>query len=165
MPSDDEPVLVLKPPERQGLVAITAISGVCIAVGFFMALAAGPHFLAWLALGFGGVAGVCCAGYLLPANSTLVLSREGFAVRFTTRAVFYSWNEVEHFEVADRRIVAFRLSDGSERISPAVRQLTGYDGALPAAYGSLPPEVLAARLNECRNRLAYESIPLAMMEE
>lgn len=153
MSNSDEPVLVLKPPERQGLAALTAISGVCIAVGFVMALAAGPHFLAWLALGFAGILGVCCAAHLLPPNSLLVLSREGFTVRVASRAAFYPWSEIEHFAVAERRVVAFRLSERSERISPAVRQLTGFDGALPASYGSLSPEALAARLNECRHRL------------
>jgi hypothetical protein len=157
MPGDNEPTLVLTPPARQGLVVFAAVSGVCIAVGFFMALASAANFLAWLALGFAGVIGLCAVAYLLPASSTLILSPQGFTVRFASRAVFYSWNEVEHFAVAERSVVAFRLSEWSQRISPAIRQLTGYDGALPAAYGSLPPEALAAQLNECRSRLAGDS--------
>jgi hypothetical protein len=45
------------------------------------------------------------------------------------------------------------LLDKSERVSLAVRQMTGFDGALPARYGTLPADVLVDRLNECRRRL------------
>ena len=152
MSSSDEPILVLKPPERPGLVLLAALSGLCIAGGFFMALLPVPHFLAWLALGFAGVVGLCSVNYLLPGNSALVLTVEGFTVRFATRAVFYPWSDVDYFAVAGRRVVAFRLLDTSQRVSPVVRQMTGFDGALPARYGTLPSEVLAARLNECRRR-------------
>ena len=153
MAIDEEPILVLKPPDRHGLVVVAVVSGVCIGVGFFMALLPGGNFLGWLTLGFAGVAGLCGAGYLLPTNSTLILTVDGFTVRFASRAMFYSWNEVDYFTVAGRSMVAFRLFDGSEHVSPADRQMTGYDGALPSAYGSLSPEALAEQLNECRQRL------------
>jgi hypothetical protein len=152
MPSHDEPMLVLKPPQRPGLALLATVSGACIAVGFFMALFPVPHFLAWLALGFAGVAGLCSASFLLPGNSALVLTVEGFTVRFATGAVFYPWSDIDYFAVAGRRVVVFRLLDTSERVSPVARQMTGFDGALPARYGALPAEVLAARLNECRHQ-------------
>jgi hypothetical protein len=154
MPSVEEPILELKPPGRPWLGALAALSGMVIAVGFFMALLPGGHFLEWLALGFLGVLGVCCAGYFLPGNSALVLSVEGFTVRFASRAVFYPWSDVEYFEVVNHRVVAFRLFDSSERVSPFARQVTGYDGAFPSPYGSLPPDLLATRLNECRAEFA-----------
>jgi hypothetical protein len=156
MTNAEEPILELKPPERQGLMVFAAVSGLCIGIGFFMALLPGGNFLGWLTLGFAGVAGLSAASYLLPASSTLILSMEGFTVRSASRAVFYPWRDVDHFEVAGRRIVAFRLLDDSDHISPAIRQVTGYDGALPSVYGSIPPELLAAQLNECRQRLGSE---------
>ncbi len=152
MPSHDEPMLVLKPPQRPGLALFGTLSGACTAVGFLGALLPIPHFLAWVTLGFAGVAGLCSTSFLLPGNSTLVLTAEGFTVRFASGAVFYPWSDVDYFAVAGRRLVAFRLLDTSDRVSRVARQMTGFDGALPARYGALPAEVLAARLNECRHQ-------------
>jgi hypothetical protein len=155
---DEEPILVLKSPERPGLVVFAVACGVSIGVGFFMALLPVGNFLGWLTLGFAGVAGLCGAAYLLPANSTLILGVEGFTVRFASRAMFYSWSEVDHFAVAGRHMVAFRLLDGSEHASPTEREMTGYDGALPCGYGSLSPEALADQLNECRQQLGTAAV-------
>ncbi|HET6878890.1 MAG TPA: hypothetical protein VFI31_01970 [Pirellulales bacterium] len=152
MPADQQPMLELKPPRRPWLGLLAALSGLCIAVGFCMALLPGIHFLEWLALGFLGILGLCCAGYFLPGNSALVITAEGFTLRFASRAVFYPWSEVDYFAVLNRRVVAFRLYDTSERVSAFARRMTGYDGAFPSRYGSLPPDVLAARLNECREQ-------------
>ncbi|HVX13009.1 MAG TPA: hypothetical protein VHC22_17630 [Pirellulales bacterium] len=152
MPSHDEPMLVLKPPQRPGLALFATLSGACTAVGFFGAMLPVPHFLAWVALGFTGVAGLCSASFLLPGNSALVLTAEGFTLRFGSGAVFYPWSDVDYFAVAGPRLVVFRLLDTSDRVSPVARQMTGFDGALPARYGTLPAEVLAARLNECRHQ-------------
>lgn len=153
MPSDDEPILVLKPLHPPWLGAAAAVSGLSIGVGFFMAMLPLGNFLVWLAVGFAGVLGLACIGHLSPGNSSLVLSGDGFAVRFASRSAFYAWNEIDYFAVVERRLVAFRLLDTSEQVSPVVRQLTGYDGALPVRYGEMPPEELAERLNECRERL------------
>jgi hypothetical protein len=108
------------------------------------------HFLVWLSLGFVGIGGLAFVGYFLPGNSALILTPAGFTVRFASRMVFYPWSEVAYFAVAEERIVAFRLFDTSDKVSPIVRQLTGFDGDLPARYGALSADALAARLNECR---------------
>ncbi|HQU46879.1 MAG: hypothetical protein B7Z73_12900 [Planctomycetia bacterium 21-64-5] len=152
MSSDEEPILVLTPPHRPWLGVCAGLSGLCIGVGFSMALLPVGHFLVWLAVGFAGVIGLACVGHLLPGNSALILTGDGFAIRFASRAAFYAWSEVDYFAVAERRLVAFRLLDTSQQVSPMARRLTGFDGALPARYGSLPVEQLADRLNECRER-------------
>lgn len=152
MPSDEEPILILRPLHPPWLGAGAAISGICIGVGFFMAMLPLGNFLLWLAVGFAGVIGLACIGQLSPGNSALVLTGDGFAIRFASRAAFYAWSEVDHFAVIERRLVAFRLLDTSDQVSPLARQLTGFDGALPARYGTMPVEVLAERLNECRRR-------------
>ena len=159
MSTDDEPVLVLKPPQQPWLTACATLSGACIAVGFVLALAPVAHFLFWLAVGFAGVLGLACVGHLLPGNSALILTADGFTIRFASRAAFYPWSDVDYFTVAERRLVAFRLFDTSEQVSPLARQLTGFDGALPGRYGALPVDVLAARLNECRQRFGEPTPP------
>jgi hypothetical protein len=157
MSSDEEPVLVLKPPQRPWLAFCAALSGVCIAVGFLLALVPVPHFLLWLSVGFVGVLGLACVGRLMPGNSALILTTEGFTVRFASRLAHYPWSEVDYFAVAEHRLVVFRLLDTSENVSPVARHMTGFDGALPARYGALSAELLAARLNECRRRFSERS--------
>lgn len=159
MSPDDELVLVLKPPQRPLLAFCAGVSGVCIAVGFVLAFMPVAHFLVWLALGFAGVLGLACVGYLLPGNSALILTADGFTILFASRAASYRWSEVDYFAVAERRIVAFRLLDTSEHVSAPTRQLTGFDGALPTRYGALPLELLAARLNECCQRFGEPTRP------
>lgn len=149
MSADDEPVLIMKPLQRPGLTLFAAVSGVCSVVGFLLALVSVPHFLVWLGVGFAGVLGLVYVSYRMPGNSALILTPHGFTVRFASRLVYYPWSEVDYFAVAGERRVAFRLLDHSERISPSLRHMTGFDGALPASYGALPAEQLAARLNEC----------------
>ena len=151
---DDEPVLVLKTPQPPWLVFCAGLSGLCIAVGFVLALMPIAHFQAWLALGFGGVVGLALVSCLLPGSSALILTPDGFAVRMASRIAFYPWSEIEYFAVAEHQFVAFRLFDTSDKVSPSVRQLTGFDGALPAQYGAVPAELLATRLNECCRRFA-----------
>ena len=157
MPSDDEPILVLKPLYPPWLGAAAAISGLAIGVGFFMAMLPLGNFLVWLAVGFAGVLGLACVGHFSPGNSSLVLTGDGFAIRIASRAAFYAWSEIDYFAVAERQLVAFRLLDSSQQVSAVLRQLTGFDGALPARYGTLPVEELAERLNECRERLGPSS--------
>src|SRR5690348_3256112 len=108
MPPDDDIILVLKPPQRPWLGWCAAASGVCIAVGFVLALAPVPHFLLWLGLGFAGILGLAFVGHLLPGNSALILTPTGFTVRFASRIAFYPWSEIDYFAVAEDRIVAFR---------------------------------------------------------
>ncbi|HWB07763.1 MAG TPA: hypothetical protein VG826_00865 [Pirellulales bacterium] len=153
MSSDDEPVLVLKAPHPPWLTFFAAMSGLSITVGFVLALMPIAHFLLWLALGFAGIVGLALVSCLLP-SSALILTPDGFAVRVASRMAFYPWRDIDYFAVAERRLVAFRLFDSSDKVSPVVRQLTGFDGALPAQYGSLPAELLALRLNECCRRFA-----------
>jgi hypothetical protein len=153
MTGDDEPVLILKAPQPPWLTFCAALSGFCIAVGFVLALSPIPHFVVWLAVGFAGIAGLALVSCALPGNSALILTPDGFAVRAASRMAFYLWSEIDHFTVVERHLVAFRLSDTSDKVSPAVRQLTGFDGALPAHYGALSAELLATRLNECCQRL------------
>jgi hypothetical protein len=153
MSGDDEPVLVLKAPQPPWLTFCAALSGVCIAVGFVLALMPIAHFLAWLAVGFAGIVGLALVSCLLPGNSVLILTSDGFAIRAASRMAFYPWSEIDHFAVVERRLVAFRLFDTSDKVSPTVRQLTGFDGALPAQYGALSADLLATRLNECCQRL------------
>jgi hypothetical protein len=157
MSSDEEPVLVLKAPQRPWLTACATLSGACIAVGFVLALAPVAHFLVWLGLGFAGVLGLAFVGYLMPGNSALILTPDGFSVRFSARMAFYHWSEVDYFAVVEERLVAFRLFDTSEKVSLIARQMTGFDGALPVRYGALPTELLAARLNECCQRFSERS--------
>jgi hypothetical protein len=156
MSSDDDPILVLKAPQPPWLAFCAALSGFCIAVGFVLALMPIAHFLLWLALGFAGIVGLALVSRLLPGNSALILTPEGFAVRAASRMAFYPWREIDYFAVAGQQLVAFRLFDTSDKVSPVVRQRTGFDGALPAPYGALPAELLATRLNECCQRLAEQ---------
>lgn len=154
MGGHEEPVLVLKAPQPPWLTFCVGLCGLCIAVGFVLALMPIPHFLAWLMLGFAGIIGLALVSCVMPGNSALILTPDGFAVRAASRVAFYLWSEIEYFAVAERRLVAFRLFDTSDKVSPTVRQLTGFDGALPARYGALPAELLATRLNECCQRFA-----------
>lgn len=149
-PPNEEPVVVLRPPTRPWLAVCAAFCGACVAIGFLLALMAVAHFLIWLSLGFVGIAGLAFVGYFLPVSSALILTPAGFSVRCASRMAFYAWGEVAYFAVAEEQIVAFRLFDTSDQVSPIVRQLTGFDGALPARYGGLSADALAARLNECR---------------
>ena len=153
MNGDDEPILVLKAPQPPWLTFCAGVSGLCIAVGFVLALLPIAHFLVWLGLGFAGIVGLALVSSLLPGNSALILTSDGFAVRAASRMAFYLWSEIDYFAVVERRLVAFRLSDTSDKVSPTVRRLTGFDGALPARYGALSAELLATRLNECCERL------------
>ena len=95
--TDEEPVLVMSPPQRPGLTLCAAASGLCSVVGFLLALVSVPHFLVWLSVGFAGILGLGYVSYLMPGNSALMLTPQGFTVRFASRLAYYPWSEVDYF--------------------------------------------------------------------
>ena len=86
---------------------------------------------------------------LLPGSSHLRLDSKGFVIRSLYRETRYAWTDAAGFGVAVagvRRMVAFNFTPGFVRSRGLSKRLSGWDAALPDAYG-LRPDRLEALMN------------------
>lgn len=150
--------LTLQAPITKLLVPLAIVSGLS-AFGFYL------HNTEHSTIGL--IAGVLSAigtlivlVQLLPNANALSLDQSGLTIRAFFRDQRYNWKDIEEFQVGKiglNEMVMFNLtkefkarSEADRAASEFLRNINGFDGALPSNYGKSATD-LCALLNQYRS--------------
>lgn len=148
--------LILRP--RRFKYLLFALLSVGFAIGGALTVR-DSKLLGWVEILFFGSGAIVFCLLLLPGSAYLRLDPAGFTSCSLFRPHFTPWCEVDSFAVGTvgiKRMVVFNFSElhhGQKYLRKVSSGLSGYEGALPDAYG-LKAEELAALLNDWRQRYA-----------
>ena len=115
---------------------------------------------------FFGVGGLVALVQFVPNSSFLQVGPDGLTIRTMWRNTFYRWSDIESFGVtsAFHSGVGLNFSStytgGARKLRAFMRNLTGFEGALPDNYGRDCAE-LAEHLNRLRERYVSSPTPTA----
>ena len=144
-------------PSRVKSLLLLLVTALFTVLGIWIIIADGS-WKGWLCAIFFGLGTVVAVINLLPGNSYLRLTAEGFETSSLSRKYFYQWSDIEQFGVTYvglNKIVVFNFSPAFDKAKAGrniSKQIAGWEGGLHDTFG-----MKAEKLAELMNKYLSES--------